>query len=334
MIAPSGDGSLPEWLSGPLSPSEFKVDSIDLYITASCNRRCTFCFLSDTFLDSGSRMSVEMAGGIMAWAAAGDIDEVTILGGEPAAHPQFAEIVVEARRHGRSVRTVTNGSNRFRRALDNRAVADALSRVAVSIDAPDARLMDRLRGGGAFADATATLDKLRGIGMPFDINCTVVRSCLESFPDMLTFAEKSGADRLNVHWYSPVGRGRRHAPDETVSAALWREVLEHVRRYQPARPGYVVDCELSYAYDLPGEDPHYCAVRHRENLQFFPSGAVFSCGLLVEDEAMSGYHWHDGHLYERAGSTEIEHTAGCTGCPFRQGTDGVEALCIYNRLVV
>lgn len=318
----------------PLPPNEFKVDSIDLYITASCNRRCTFCFLPDAFLDSGSRMSVDMAVGIMAWAATGDIDEITVLGGEPAAHPQFAEIVTAARRHGRSVRTVTNGSKRFRKALGNGAVAEALGRVAVSIDAPDPTAMDRLRGPGAFADAMDTIDELRAIGMPFDINCTVVRSCLEYFPEMLTFAEKSGADRLNVHWYSPVGRGRVHAPQETVSPALWRDVLEQVQRYRPSRPGYVVDCELSYAYGLPGEDTHFCAVRQRENLQFFPSGAVFSCGLLVEDETMSGYHWHDGHLYQKSGPTEIERTAGCIGCPLRSGADGFEALCIYNRLVV
>jgi MoaA/NifB/PqqE/SkfB family radical SAM enzyme len=324
----------PESWAGPLAPNEFKVDSIDLYITGSCNRRCTFCFLPDAFLDSRSRMSVEMARGIMAWAAAGDINEITVLGGEPAAHPKFADIVVEARRHGRSVRTVTNGSARFRRALDNHDVADALSRVAVSIDAPGAVAVDRLRGKGAFADAMSTVGKLRDIGMPFDINCTVVRSCLDSFPAMLAFAEDAGADRLNVHWYSPVGRGREHAPDETVSATAWREILEHVRRHRPAGPGYVVDCELSFAYDLPGEDPHYCAIRQRENLQFFPSGAVFSCGLLVEDETLSGYQWLDGHLYEKTGPTEVTRAAGCTGCPYRQSVDGVEALCIYNRLVV
>lgn len=331
--APEGV-ALPELLSGPLSPNEFKVDSIDLYITSSCNRRCTFCFLPDAFLESRSRMSVDMAVGIMAWAAAGDIDEVTVLGGEPAAHPQFGEIVVEARRHGRSVRTVTNGSTRFRKALADPTVAKALSRVAVSIDAPNANAMDRLRGDGAFADAEATIAQLRDTGTSFDINCTVVRSCLDTFPEMLAFAEAAGADRLNVHWYSSVGRGREHAPDETVPAAQWRDVLEQVRNYRPTRSGYVVDCELGYAYGLPGEDRHYCAVRQRENLQFFPSGAVFSCGLLVENEAMSGYHWHGGRLYEKAGPTEITHTAACTGCPLRPSTDGVAALCVYNRLVV
>ncbi|GAA2684089.1 hypothetical protein Apa02nite_001110 [Actinoplanes palleronii] len=322
----------PETGSDSWDANAFKLNSIDLYITSFCNRRCTFCFLSDAFLDGRERMPVEMVRSIVAWAE--PADEVTILGGEPALHPDFAEIVqVASARH--RVRTVTNGSRRFRAALADPAVAAALSRVAVSIDAPTGESMDRLRGRGAFADAVATIRQLQDAGIPYDINCTVVRSCLAEFPEMLAFAERMGAQRLNVHWYSAVGRGRRHAAGEVVSPADWRtQVLEVVRRYRPPRPDYVVDVELSYAYGLPGEDRDYCAVRDRANLQFLPSGAVFSCGLLVESESRSAYEWRSGTLYSRAGDTELSRAHDCTGCPFRSSDDGYTPLCIYNRLML
>jgi MoaA/NifB/PqqE/SkfB family radical SAM enzyme len=317
---------------GPWTADRFKLDSIDLYITSICNRRCTFCFLSDDFLGNGERMPVQTVAGIVRWA--GSAEEITLLGGEPAAHPDFAEIVaLSARTH--RVRTVTNGSRRFRAALSNPAVAAGLDRVAVSIDAPSAVSMDRLRGRHAHSDALATVEALAHAGIPFDINCTVVRSCADEFPEMLTFAEQLGAKRLNVHWYSAVGRGAAHAPQETLSAMNWRtRVLDVVRGYESPRADYVVDCELSYAYGLPGEDRKYCAVRARENLQFFPSGAVFSCGLLVENQSSSGYQWRDGSLYPRPGRTEVVKANACGGCAFREGADGIDALCIYNRLLV
>ncbi len=202
------------------------------------------------------------------------------------------------------------------------------------MDAPIAAHMDRLRGDGAFADALATVEALREVGIPFDLNCTVLRSCLDIFPDMLDFAEDQGANRLNVHWFSTVGRGATHASDETVTPTEWRDhVLDVVGRYQSPRPDYVVDCELAYRFGLPGEDPTACAVRGRENLQFFPSGAVFSCGLLVGNDALSGYRWEADGLRERPGHTELEATAACDGCAYRPANGEHQPVCIYNRMV-
>jgi MoaA/NifB/PqqE/SkfB family radical SAM enzyme len=319
----------------PLTAAAFRLTSIDLYITSACNRLCSFCFLSTDLLRSRQMMSTDMARGIVEWATAGDVEEITILGGEPALHPEFGGIVRMAHDLDRSVRTVTNGSAHFRRALGgDRGLTEMLSRVAVSIDSPDARVVDRLRGRGAFADAMATVEALSTSGVPFDINCTVLRSCVDSFPDMLAFAEGLGADRLNVHWFSMVGRAATHARDEVVSAVEWRDrVVGVVNGYRSPRDNYNVDCELAYAFGALGESPSYCAVRGRENLQFLPSGAVFSCGLLVENEPLSGYQWRSDALYRRTGRTEVTETDGCSTCPYRQADGAYKPVCIYNRLV-
>jgi MoaA/NifB/PqqE/SkfB family radical SAM enzyme len=272
---------------------------------------------------------------ILDWAAAGPVEEVTLLGGEPATHPGFVKVVHAAKDRGLAVRTVTNGSKAFRAVLGDPSVAEALTRVAVSVDAPNSAAMDRLRGRGAFADAQSTIDDLKAAGIPFDINCTVVRSCVDDLPEMLHYAEKHGANRLNVHWFSAVGRARLHAPDETVDPVTWRDrVLEEVKAYRSPRSDYVVDCELAYAFGNLGDDLGACLVRKRENLQFFPSGAVFSCGLLVEDDSLSGYVWENGNLYQRPGQTEVTKAHACNDCAFRPDTDGYKAQCIYNRLVL
>jgi MoaA/NifB/PqqE/SkfB family radical SAM enzyme len=314
-----------------LAASDFKLSSVDLYITSRCNRRCSYCFLPDSYLDRTQHMPPAMVSAIVAWAA-GAATEITVLGGEPALHPDFPSIVRDTAATPIQVRTVTNGSRRFRAALP--AVRDALSRVAVSLDAPSAAVVDRLRGRGAFADAVATVADLRAAGVPFDLNCTVLADTVSLVPQMLAYAEESGAGRLNMHWFSPVGRGALHAADQSVPAATWRrDVLDVVAAYRPARQSFTVDCQIAFDFPVPGADPGVCAVRDGTNLQFLPSGAVFACGMLLEDEALAAYRWRDGTLHRRPGDTELSRTApACPGCPVRPSDAGHRPICIYNRL--
>ena len=332
-----GDHKVTPDSRGGLPAGDFKVDSIDLYLTSVCNRRCTYCFLSDAFLDSKTRMSLDMVRSIVAWAAtSGTLQEITLLGGEPALHPGFRDVIDLIGSAGLSARTVTNGSRRFRDVLTGLGPDTSLGRVAVSLDATDPVVFDRMRGPRAFADVMATIELLHQLERPFEINFTVLKSTVDDVKRMIEFAESLGATRLNMHWFSLVGRAKHHAADEVVPAREWRErVLEPVRSYRPPRADFVVDCELGYAYDLPGEDAYSCATRSRTNLQFFPSGAVFSCGMLVEEEDHSGYLWRDGVLLARQGASELVDTkAECYGCPLRTTDDGLTPLCIYNRLKV
>lgn len=321
--------------SRSLNAADFKVTSIDLYITSACNRRCSYCFLDDAYFASGKHMTVADVRSIVNWARGGSIEEITILGGEPALNADFSSIVRMIHASGLRVRTVTNGSQRFRTSVVDHDLALAFARVAVSLDAPSQAGFDALRGRGAFRDAMATIQQLAGMGIPFDINYTVVKSTIMWVPQMLSFAESLGAERLNMHWFSPVGRARKYAVGESVPAAEWLRMLSYVRSYQPARNDYVVDCELGFASGMPGEDLSMCAVRSRSNLQFMPDGSVFSCGMLVDSPDQAGYEWHDGHLSLRLSSNEVSCTMGQhRGCPLRAG--GAEndyvPLCIYNRL--
>ena len=283
-------------------------------------------------------MPVTMVRDVLDWAAGSSIKEITLLGGEPALHPEFAAIVSLIGRSGLRIRTVTNGSHRFRKAIRDPLIDAGIGRVAVSLDAPVAEVFDKLRGPRAYRDAMSTIEQLREQQKPFDINFTVVRSSLPYVGQMLKFAEDQGARRINMHWFSEVGRARTNPEDETVSPTDWRSVLREVESYHPQRKEFIVDCELSFGYDMAGEDTGMCAVRDRSNLQFFPDGTVFSCGMLVDRPDLAGYLWRDGRLYLRQAESEVTRTsAPCTGCPIRAGTGGAEesapvALCIYNRL--
>jgi molybdenum cofactor biosynthesis enzyme MoaA len=335
-VVRSSTGSPSTRQSPGLRASDFKLRSIDLYITSTCNRRCTYCFLTDDFLDSKQQMSLQMVQSILDWAcASGAIDEVTLLGGEPALHSQFPHILDAVKESGLGARTVTNGSRRFRQALAVEGAKTRFKRVAVSLDAPTQSMFDQVRGPRAFSDAIETVEELKRIGVPFDINCTVLRSTAGTTREMIDFAEELGAERLNMHWFSLAGRGRHHAPGEVLTASEWHEkVLVPVRAYQSPRTDYVVDCELGYAFGLPGEDVSACAVRERTNLQFFPDSSVFACGMLVEEKGRNGYSWDGAQLLKSRSDSECSQVASLShdGCPLRAKDGDIAPLCIYNRL--
>jgi MoaA/NifB/PqqE/SkfB family radical SAM enzyme len=319
-----------------LASSDFSVSSIDLYLTSTCNRKCSYCFLGDSFFSSKLNIGIERVREILSWTTGSSIREVTLLGGEPALHPDFSAIVGLIRAANLQARTVTNGSPRFRKALRDPVVAAGLGRVALSLDAPSPEIFDALRGPRAFTDVMLTLDLLRELRKPFEINFTVVRSSLPYVRQMLALAEDLGARRINMHWFSEIGRAR--GAGEGVTSAEWKRVLEEVSAFQPRRRDFTVDCELGFGFGMPGEDKQMCAVRERSNLQFLPDGTVFSCGMLVDQPDLAGYLWRNGGLYSRQGETELSLTGtSCDGCPVRTtsatslGTSPVP-LCIYNRL--
>ena len=281
-------------------------------------------------------MGVHTVQQILAWSANSSINEVTLLGGEPALHPDFAAIVALIRQAGLAIRTVTNGSSRLRKALRDPDVAASIGRVAISLDAPYAEVFDAMRGPRAFADVMLTIGQLKELRKPFDINFTVVKSALPYVPQMLGLAENIGARRINIHWFSEVGRAR--AAGEGVSASEWRRVLDQVIAFRPRSREFIVDCEIGFAFGLAGEDRRMCAVQDRSNLQFLPDNTVFSCGMLVDRPDLAGYVWRDGGLYRRQAESELTRTAtSCGGCPMRvaEAADGDSSpmpLCIYNRL--
>jgi hypothetical protein len=126
-----------------------------------------------------------------------------------------------------------------------------------------------------------------------------------------------------------------------VSSDEWRQVLDVVTSYSPARKDFIVDCELGFELGYRGEDRDMCAVRDRTNLQFLPDGNVFSCGMLVDQPDLAGYVWHGRGLHLRNAESEVTRTVtNCGGCPLRAPAASVAndggreplPLCIYNRL--
>jgi MoaA/NifB/PqqE/SkfB family radical SAM enzyme len=111
-------------------------------LTARCNARCGFCAWNPDFYDPREQLSTVAIKQLYTCARGAGFIGLSIWGGEPLLHPDFAELVRHAHSLGLRTHLVTNGFLLERR-LD--AVVPHVDRVCISVDHPS-RKHDELRG--------------------------------------------------------------------------------------------------------------------------------------------------------------------------------------------
>jgi MoaA/NifB/PqqE/SkfB family radical SAM enzyme len=310
-----------------------ELASVDVYITAHCNRRCTYCFLPAEFFASGVRMTMDSFTAIVRWSQRHGVGEITLLGGEPSLHPDFTGMVAYASDHGLNVRVVTNGARRFQRLLSAGVIGSHnLSRVAVSLDTLDEAIQDKFRGARACRDAMATLTLLREREVPFDINVTAIKPALDGLDELIGFAEREGCRRVNIHWPSTIGIGGGLTADLIPGQQEWEALVHRIEDRVERRPGFFVEIERGFLVGdarLTG-----CALDDFTNLQVFPDGRAYRCGLLVDQDEMASLSMVGDQLRltrPRSGEELLRSSLSrsCDACPVVQA-DGRRA-CIYDK---
>lgn len=311
-----------------------RLTSVDVYITAQCNRECTYCFLAADYFASRARMSVGMYARILGWSRRNGVGEITLLGGEPSLHPDFTKMVCMAHDKGMDVRVVTNGTRKFRRLLGSLEIGpDHLSRVAVSLDSLDEKTQDSLRGPLAWRDARETIDLLRARQIPFDINVTALRSVLDGVQPLIDFSGEVGCRRLNIHWPSAMGLGKKLPSDQIPSRDEWENLVSRIESRTETRPDFFVEIERGFLAD--NNELTGCALTDFSNLQIFPDGRVYRCGLLVDQPDMASLSLTgDDLVYTQRNSGE-EYLASavapsCSSCPAVVSQD--RRACIYDKV--
>lgn len=224
----------------------------ELFLTDNCNLKCVSCACWRTVtrneLDTAEWMDV-----IDQLAAAG-IVKANFTGGEPLLRGDTPMLMAHARDKGiRSLHLNTNAM-----LLDDKrrtAVLEAGVRsVNISVDGPNAQVHEGVRGvKGSFGKTVANLEKLLAEGaehrLRVRMNFTVMRSNIESLPDMMRLAQHLGVrlylnlatDSTFLFRDQQVSLETR-VGDDRIDAAL-SEIETIVRKDRRHLPSYV---ELRY----------------------------------------------------------------------------------------
>jgi len=209
-------------------------------LTARCNARCGFCAWNPDFYDPRDQLSTEAIMQLYRDARQAGFVGLSIWGGEPLLHRDFADLVRHASQLGLATSMVTNGYL-LDRKLD--AVVAHVDRVCISVDHPSPA-HDQMRGiRGLFDKIVAATGELRRRApqKPIVFNCTlqkanVDRATLRAMAELMARLGVLGIFnglREEAATSDPDARISEYAPSQAQLAEAFTELAALKRRGYP-----------------------------------------------------------------------------------------------------
>jgi pyrroloquinoline quinone biosynthesis protein E len=180
----------------------------------ACDLRCVYCRCPEIRtrpLDTATWTSIITRLGELGCL------RIKFQGGEPTLRRDLPELCATARRAGIVAAVVTNGQ----RIAEDPSLLDALDECVISIDGPDPKVHDDLRGPGTHARAVRALELAVERGIPTFVVMVVSRQTLELVEPMLAFCEARG---VGFH-AQPVAFGLHYSDEDSSSLGLEPETV-------------------------------------------------------------------------------------------------------------
>jgi len=205
-------------------------------ITKKCNLRCKHCYNEAMPGRAADELSTEEAKRVLDEVAAWGIKLLIFDGGEPLCRNDFFDIAGYASSNGLRAVMGSNGT------LIDTSTAEQLKysgvmAVQISIDGADAKTHDWFRGeDGAFTKALAGAEACRTVGLAFQFGMTIRKGNLDQIPEMLRLAVELGATAAEFFDLVEVPRVKREIPDEILTPAERKDVMEWLAQAQEDCP--------------------------------------------------------------------------------------------------
>lgn len=181
---------------------------VNFELTGRCNLSCTHCLRDKTLR---AELKPALFKKVLKELQDYGIKRVSFTGGEPLLHPHFQELVEYAARAGFEISFVTNGIllPKFIGFLAAPAIKPQLERVCISLDGPDPKTHDKIRGQGSFARTMKGILAAQSRGIPFVIKFTINAQNCKQLEQMALLAGKLGAGELQLSQLYPTPENLR-----------------------------------------------------------------------------------------------------------------------------
>jgi radical SAM protein with 4Fe4S-binding SPASM domain len=205
-----------------------KLDELWMYYTLACNLRCKHCLVS-----AGKSLRKELS--TEEWKRVVDesvrlgVKRFYITGGEPFIKEGIFDLIKYiTRTKKRELIVLTNAT-----LFDDDRIA-ALKKVMnprlvlqVSLEGPNAKIHDKLRGEGSFDRAVEGIKRLRSIGITPIVSTAINRYNEKEIVKTSRFLSRLGIQEHNILWMHEKGRGAENVSElfvtsESVSRAMKR----------------------------------------------------------------------------------------------------------------
>ncbi len=293
--------------------------NVFLHLLTACNLSCRHCYINPA-QHGAATLSQETARAWLAlFARPGQPSNLVLLGGEPTLHPDLSGIIRQAKALGYSVTVDSNGFL-FHDFLE-RVRPEELDYLSFSLDGPDARSNDPIRGEGVFAVCTQNIRRAVEAGFNTSLIYTVSGLNIDYLERMPALLADLGLRRFFIQVIGLRGKSAGSEAgggvDWQVDAERWLALVPEVAR-EAARRGIHVTYPRVY---LEEDEPFFCAGLVAENFFIFPNGRVYRCPLC-EDHPIHSLRIEENRLIPCPGLTEERFF------PLR-----IPEGCVMNRLL-
>jgi radical SAM protein with 4Fe4S-binding SPASM domain len=305
--------------------------------TRACDLRCTHCRALAMPEAAPGQLSTAEAFDLVTQLAELDPGVVVLTGGDPLKRPDLLPLIDAMVREGLEVAVTPSVTPLLTRDAIHRLAAAGVSRIALSLDGPNAAMHDGLRGvHGSFAATLAAVEAVRAVGLPLQLNTSLTQRTVVALRATGALVARLAPALWSVFVVVPVGRA---AANETLGADACEEVF-HLLHAWTATTGLPVKTTAAPAYRRvvlqAGLVPSVArprralAVNDGKGFLFVShTGEVYPSGFLplgagnVRHQRLSElYRWSS--LFQAL--RDEERLGGkCGACPFRSVCGGSRA---------
>jgi radical SAM protein len=316
-------------------------------LTQACDLACVHCRACATPLRDPLELSTDEGKRVLDQVRAMGTPLMILTGGDPAKRPDLVEIVRYGASIGLTMALTPSGTPLTTKALLAELKAAGLSRLAVSVDGPDAATHDAFRRvDGSFEQSLRILREGRALGLEVQINTSVGPHNMKSIAAMAAMVKDASAVLWSVFVVVPTGRAEsslllgpkaieamfeeladltEHSPFDikTTAAPHFRRVLMQ-RRSERAAVGVLSDVDENGLVIGPrgiNDGVGFVFVSHHGDV--FPSGFLpVKAGNVRTDDLAQVYR--ESPLFRSL--RDLDAIEGkCGVCPFKRVCGGSRA---------
>lgn len=203
--------------------------ALSVYLTNACNLRCRYCFNLDR--ENAPRIMLDDICTILEAAYKCGNRYVSITGGEPFIYKQIFDVLDFAHDLGYWIQILSHGG------LLNEEKVERLKqywrlRIRISLDGPDRKTHDFLRGEGTFDNTMEKIDLLVNSGVNVGIGMTVSEHNITTIHDIVKLCINKGIAFLRIVPIARVKKGKAATVHVSLHESILEAIIETTIRYK------------------------------------------------------------------------------------------------------
>ncbi len=273
--------------------------NVFFHILTACNLSCRHCYINPAQHGSNMLEKEKIERWLKLFVDKDRESNIIFLGGEPTMHPDLAHLVSVAKDLGYFV-TVDSNGYLFHDFLE-RTTPHVLDYLSFSLDGPDRKINDMIRGDGVFDVCTANIKKAVERGFAVSLIYTVSSRNIDHLHRMSPLLDQLKVKKFFIQVIGLRGKSQveQSASPLQVSREQWLKTVPSVAEKIAAQGIHVTYPKVF----LEKGEQFECAGNVAENFFIFPNGRVYQCPLC-EDYPIHSYTIKNDQLLKNNGLTE------------------------------